>query len=447
MKKVIINKKETQNGITLIALVITIIVLLILAGVSIAMLTGQNGILTQAQNSKTVTENKSAEEKVKLSVMGARADDGTLTVGKLRTELANYGGIVEGDTFPVTATVDGKSFTVDANGNVTSAGSSAVPNPPAPTENGTLGTVTGSEKTNTTVKDSLGNQVVVPAGFKVVNKDANVTDGIVVEDVTHEATKGSQFVWIPVGEVVKEIKDGVKSTETITLGRYVFNEDGTIDTALSKTEPGDQIQPSGYSNYFTEGLKDSSTTNTHAKDIEDFKNKVTNTTHGYYIGRYESRKNGTQVTVKASDTVYNNITQPDAATVSRGMYSSDSNFESDLMNSYAWDTAIVFLQKFDNRENKDNLKPYSRQYSLNKSLASQGTNNLSEGSKQDVICNVYDMASNCWEWTTETTSSSNAPCTYRGGSHYHSYYYTSLRGGDVTSASYGSMSFRSLLYM
>ena len=63
MEKVIINQKEAQKGITLIALVITIIVLLILAGVSIAMLTGQNGILTQAQNSKTVTENKSAEEK------------------------------------------------------------------------------------------------------------------------------------------------------------------------------------------------------------------------------------------------------------------------------------------------------------------------------------------------------------------------------------------------
>ena len=222
MKKVIINKKETQNGITLIALVITIIVLLILAGVSIAMLTGQNGILTQAQNSKTVTENKSAEEKVKLAVMGARADDGTLTVGKLRTELANYGGTVEGDTFPVTATVDGKSFTVDANGNVTSAGSSAVPNPPAPTENGTLGAVTGSETTNTTVKDSLGNKVVVPAGFKVVNKDANVTDGIVVEDVSHSETAGSQFVWIPVGDV---IKDSAGNKETITLSRYTFADD------------------------------------------------------------------------------------------------------------------------------------------------------------------------------------------------------------------------------
>ena len=455
MEKVIINQKEAQKGITLIALVITIIVLLILAGVSIAMLTGQNGILTQAQNAKTTTENKSAEEKVKLAVMGARADDGTLTVGKLRTELANYGGTVEGDTFPVTATVDGKSFTVDNKGNVTSTGSSDQ----TPTEQGTLGTVTGSETKNTTVKDSLGNQVVVPAGFKVVNKDANVTDGIVVEDVSHSATAGSQFVWIPVGDV---IKDSAGNKETITLGRYVFNADesGSVNTELSKTEPGDQLKTSSSaSNYFTEGLKDSTTSNTHAKDIEDFKNKVTNTTHGYYIGRYEARdKSATsartsssvetnQLVCTANNYVYNYITQPKAAELSRGMYSSDSNFESDLMNSYAWDTAIVFLQKFDNRANKASLKPYSRQTSLNDSLASQGTNNLSEGSKQDVICNVYDMASNCWEWTTETFSDSNLPCASRGGGYGYSNYYTSDRNDGITSYSSDHVSFRSLLYM
>ena len=110
--------KKNVHGITLIALVITIIVLLILAGVSIAMLTGQNGILTQAQNAKDKTEYKNAEEKVRLAVMGAMSDDGTLTVEKLRTDMANYGGTIEGDTFPVTATVDGKSFTVNANGSV-----------------------------------------------------------------------------------------------------------------------------------------------------------------------------------------------------------------------------------------------------------------------------------------------------------------------------------------
>ena len=458
MGKVIISPKEAQKGITLIALVITIIVLLILAGVSIAMLTGQKGILTQANNAKNETELASAKEKVELAVIGAisQTRDGTLKVGNLRTELANYGGTVEGEVFPVTAKVDGKSFTVDANGNVASAGSSTVPNPPAPTENGTLGTVTGSETKNTTVKDSLGNQVVVPAGFKVVNEDANVTDGIVVEDVSHSATAGSQFVWIPVGEVVK---DSAGNKETITLGRYVFNEDGTVNTELSKKEPGEQLKTSSSaSDYFTEGLKDSSTKNTHAKDIEDFKNKVTNTTHGYYIGRYEARdKSATsartsssvetnQLVCTANNYVYNWITQPKAAELSRGMYS-DSNFESDLMNSYAWDTAIVFLQKFDNRANKASLKPYSQQTTLNDSLASQGTNNLTDASKQDVICNVYDMASNCWEWTTETFSNSYYPCANRGGNCDFSSNYTSRRLSYGTSSSFDNVSFRSLLYM
>ena len=129
-----------------------------------------------------------------------------------------------------------------------------------------------------------------------------------------------------------------------------------------------------------------------------------------------------------------------------GIYN-DSNFESDLMNSYAWDTATLFLQKFDNRTNKASLKPYSQQTSLNDSLASQGTNNLSEISKKDVICNVWDMASNCIEWTTETSSSSNRPCTSRGGIYYNSLVFTSYRRSNNTSLSSDYISFRSLLYM
>ncbi len=58
-----------KNGITLIALVLTIIVLLILAGVSIAMLTGNNGILTQAQRAKELTEVSSEEEYINLLIV------------------------------------------------------------------------------------------------------------------------------------------------------------------------------------------------------------------------------------------------------------------------------------------------------------------------------------------------------------------------------------------
>ena len=129
------KEKINAKGITLIALVITIIVLLILAGVSIARLTGQNGILTQAQKAKTTTDNKSAEEKVKLAVMAARkqSEDASLDLEKLTTEVkTNYGGQVEGGTFLATVTIDGKSFTVSSTGEVTATGDST-PNPPVPT--------------------------------------------------------------------------------------------------------------------------------------------------------------------------------------------------------------------------------------------------------------------------------------------------------------------------
>ncbi len=59
--------KEKTKGITLIALVITIIILLILAGVTIATLTGENGILTKAQKAKEQTEIASQEEQRKLA--------------------------------------------------------------------------------------------------------------------------------------------------------------------------------------------------------------------------------------------------------------------------------------------------------------------------------------------------------------------------------------------
>ena len=427
---------KNKNGITLIALVITIIVLLILAGVSIAMLAGQNGILTQAQSAKEETEQNVANEKVNLSVIGAisQTEDGKLTIENLKIELEKYDGVIEGEKFPIMSIVDGKKFKIYGNGKV------------IPIEHETLTSISGYETKNTIVQDNFGNQIVIPAGFKVENPNDNVTNGIVIEDVTHDATVGSQFVWIPVGEVIKD-NDG--NTEIVTLSRYTFAND-------SEGTPTDKVSiaiTNSYENSYSHiEINTSTYGNATAKEnIESEESgfrKSAKDNHGYYIGRYEARKEGTQLTVKASDKVYNNITQPNAATASRGMYA-DSNFESDLINSYAWDTAIVFLQKFDNRENKETLKPYSRQISLNDSndgLANQGTNNL-ELNKQDVICNVWDMASNCREWTTETSNNSRLPCTSRGGYCRDSSYYASYRVLNSTGGYSDSMSFRLLLYL
>ena len=110
-----------------------------------------------------------------------------------------------------------------------------------------------------------------------------------------------------------------------------------------------------------------------------------------------------------------------------------------LLNSYAWDTAIDFLQKCDDRENKS--IPYSLQTSLNTgSLSEKGTSN-------DVICNIYDMASNCREWTTETGSPAAYPCVARGGYYVNSDGFAAYRNSHSLSDSNDYASFRPLLYL
>ena len=89
---------KNNKGITLIALVITIIVLLILAGVSIAMLTGNNGILTQANTAKTDTAKAEEAERINMelnalyaTVMGdsAKAKFSAEEIDTVRTNLGN----------------------------------------------------------------------------------------------------------------------------------------------------------------------------------------------------------------------------------------------------------------------------------------------------------------------------------------------------------------------
>lgn len=91
--KLIKKIKEQYSGITLIALVITIIVLLILAGVTIATLTGDNGLLSKATNAKEENEKNKELEQIKLAVSAAQvAGEGKLTAGNLENELRNIFG-------------------------------------------------------------------------------------------------------------------------------------------------------------------------------------------------------------------------------------------------------------------------------------------------------------------------------------------------------------------
>ena len=373
----------------------TIIILLILATISIQSLTN-TGLFQKAQEAKEKTQN--AEE------------NQAKTLNEYEDELNKY---ISGDVKkPVKKVSDN------------------------------IGSVL-STTDNTELEDAYGNKIVVPAGFKIVsdsttNNAQTVNQGIVIEDATKTAegtetsTSGSQFVWIPVGKIYTDVAKTDANAKTIELNRYTFDSNG------KPTAQGEKVIETYYSETASKG-------NTVAKDINAFKTSVA-TNGGYYIGRYEARTTTkrtaegnalTQITEKGTDQIYNYVKQSQAAKLSQEMYNSNK-FTSDLMNSYARDTATVFLQTCGTNSK------YSRQNSVNTTLSQTGTNTQST---KDVQCNVYDMASNVYEWNTETSNDSSSPCVNRGGGYKHSYNYTSIRFNHATADSYDDYGFRPLLYV
>ena len=384
---------------------VTIVVLIILSAVAIGLSLGDNGIITSAKEATDGWKQSSESEQEGLK------------------QIANL---------------------IKSNGNSNGGSGNE--------EVKKLQDITGNEIENTITQDKFGNKIIIPAGFKVINPEDDVRKGIVIEDVSAkgatEHTKGSQFVWIPVGEIYTDVKQMVENKKTITLGRYIFNSAGS-PTAISDN----------YKEYTNENY-DSDYENVIAKDIEDFIKKAT-LSHGYYIGRYElgdaTAKNyerkGTNDKSDRSDPVackkdiypYTYINQADASSLCQEMYNS-KQFECDLINSYAWDTAIVFIQSFSGDSN------YSRQSSKGGFDVEKCGNsyllNVDPGNiKQEVRCNIFDMAGNTYEWSTETYCFGVNNCISRGGCYYIDDACTSNRNASDTIYTGGNMSARPIIYL
>ena len=116
-------KTNDKKGITLIALVITIIVLLILAGVSIATLTGNNGILTQAQKAKINNNEASAKEKIELEILGSIDKTGKFNKEKFKENIKKNlnlkdENIKENERNTIIVEIDDNSIAIDKDGNI-----------------------------------------------------------------------------------------------------------------------------------------------------------------------------------------------------------------------------------------------------------------------------------------------------------------------------------------
>ena len=112
---------EKNEGITLIALIVTIIVLLILAGISISMLTGQNGILPRASEAKEKTEKANLRDLVQIALIGSYNEIGEIDWDRLNGNLEEIEGLTNGlpiSTLPATLETDEYNIIIRKDGTV-----------------------------------------------------------------------------------------------------------------------------------------------------------------------------------------------------------------------------------------------------------------------------------------------------------------------------------------
>ena len=264
MKQNLKERVNGKNGITLIALVITIIVLLILAGVTIATLTGDNGILTKAQSTKEKNAQKTVEEQINLAVQASRINEG-LVIDKdiLEQELTNNGIEItksENDELPWTVKKDGYVYTISENGEVKEKeglvitagdieilkGATEEKKVRAQILSGETGTIKWEHTGNITLSATEGNEVTVNVNSNANAGDiATITaridgktyqDSINVKIVTQVTSVTAEKIEVSIGDKkkIEKITATPENAEGIEVTSYV-SQDTTKVTVDEKT--------------------------------------------------------------------------------------------------------------------------------------------------------------------------------------------------------------------
>ena len=386
------EKIKQKRGITLIALVVTIVVLIILAGISIGVLTGDNGIIDEAHTAKEDTEIASWEEQIDVAIIDAENKHRNPTLDDVKEELKNKG------------VIDDYSQ-VDKDGVITT-------NEPVYEIAGKLDDYVSlspgivADK-NMVYRDKNRDKAIIPAGFKVSEneKEQTIDDGLVIKDEV-----GNEFVWIPV------------------IGNYERNT--TYDLiSISQTSYTD-------SEYLPDGIKpkDSSSEN-----IENAERNAVTSKGGFYISRYEAGKEeSNRLVSKKGATLWTNISQVDCK-IEAKKFINNENVKSALCSGIQWDMTMKFISENDKNFDVTLANP-------NRHMGSQVA--ISGNNSEDKACNIYDLEGNAREFVAErNTYNESYSFNHRG------YYWFS---GDISPASYRyaisgdgykDISFRFVLYV
>ena len=418
-----------NKGVTLIALAVTIVVMLILAGVTISVLNGENGIVKQAQKAKEESKIKELKEKVRIDIAGKRVENinGELRVSVLKEILDKYFDNVPVET-QITSETELKAK--EEYGKYEMKISDI-----------DVGEIT-YETSYTIFKDVNGEQVPIPEGYIVSeNSDENIVNkGLVISD-----SRGNEYVWISCTVDSSSNKLQYKRTE------WGVEKDGTDNSRAIKDELTLKDIDVTYSKTDTDNGINEEISKEIVAQINAEKESIKKY-GGYYIGRYEVGKDNKTAVIKAEQEPYVNIKWSKAYELAKGIGGGEGA-TTYLCSSYSWDTAINFIQNttgknyatsiigfngnWKSQEVKDSsgkvIKPVNTAQRLNTGLTT-------------ALCNIYDMGGNVGEFTTELNPGTSETVVLRGG--FSNYYspagYRWDNGSGYASSYYG---FRATLFL
>lgn len=417
-----------NKGVTLIALAVTIVVMLILAGVTISVLNGENGIVKQAQKAKEESKIKELKEKVRIDIAGKRVENiGELRVSVLKEILDKYFDNVPVET-QITSETELKAK--EEYGKYEMKISDI-----------DVGEIT-YETSYTIFKDVNGEQVPIPEGYIVSeNSDENIVNkGLVISD-----SRGNEYVWISCTVDSSSNKLQYKRTE------WGVEKDGTDNSRAIKDELTLKDIDVKYSKTDTDNGINEEISKEIVAQINAEKESIKKY-GGYYIGRYEVGKDNKTAVIKAEQEPYVNIKWSKAYELAKGIGGGEGA-TTYLCSSYSWDTAINFIQNttgknyatsiigfngnWKSQEVKDSsgkvIKPVNTAQRLNTGLTT-------------ALCNIYDMGGNVGEFTTELNPGTSETVVLRGGRNDYNDpagYRWDVSSG-VASSSYG---FRATLFL
>ena len=385
MKRTKQQNQKFNQGITLVALVVTIVVLLILSSVSLNLVLGDNGIIVKAKEAAETTA--AAQEK--------EAMERNLLEKELENSLST----------PAVEPTDG---------------------------------------------------VKIPTGFYYVG--GTKASGIVISDNKNDKNKyrnqkvvgtdllGNQYVWIPC------TTDSSSSDLQYARTEWGVEVDGDDNSRAIKDELTLTDASVTYSDADTANGINADVSKEIVAQIKAEKASVAQY-GGYYIGRYEVGRNSDTAVVKYNQTPYASITWSTAYGLAKKIIT-NSEVNSYLCSSYAWDTAVNFIQNNSTAKNyatsiegfNGNWNPQAVKDPSGNVIKPAGTSQQLNTGLTTQFCNIFDMGGNEAEFTTELNPGTSETVVLRGGGYYN-YRAAGDRWDNVSGYAYIFYGFRATLFL